>query len=715
VDRKVILVIGILAFSIGVIIPFTILPTTPYQKTTVAGTPSSPRLSILIPQTPQLEVYRDLLDKIVRQAILTTYAPSLLNSRGLWASPQLDLIRVASTGSLPIAVVTPETTVSHLLSYSEQPEYSKTNIQVAGVDEQDIVKTNGRVIAIVRDKDIVVVDALNGKVASYIYINNVRGLYLVNNDLIALREEPLFYILGSNELKQSIVYPVLVEVVVYDLEDPLNPIYKYRVNFTGVFAGSRLVGNYLYVIGYMDAYRLWDQGGDRALTPLLPIVNGEPIPRENISETGAYSSYVILLSLDLNSGAYTAKAYLGGGVEWIYMVPDRLYIAWSNPLINYIALVGLLEHLHSKGVISELKLYEYMKMIEEGRVEEVGKDLALTLDKYYNATTFHEEYIPLNYTDETAFLVLDINGLEASQRGVFKVPGRVLDQFAMEEYHVGDERFMVVATTVSKYIAVVYYNKYCRVEPSQVVTVEEVRGEARTTRQVKLNTTQSGLTCEPISWFTGIQSSSTVNNVYIVNNELNIVSNLTELAPGEKVYAARLLKNILYLVTFRQVDPLFAVDLSDPYKPRVLGYLKIPGFSEYLHPLTESKLLGVGRENSALKISLFDISNPINMSEAAKLLLKDYVDSEVFRDHHAILIDHRYKYIAIPVTIAWSWRGFAIIEFDAEGNILKLRELVKLESPMRAVYIDNRLYLVAYSKTITYQLPELRYLGGISY
>jgi hypothetical protein len=76
-----------------------------------------------------------------------------------------------------------------------------------------------------------------------------------------------------------------------------------------------------------------------------------------------------------------------------------------------------------------------------------------------------------------------------------------------------------------------------------------------------------------------------------------------------------------------------------------------------------------------------------------------------------MLIDHGYKYIAIPVIIAWNWRGPAIIEFDAEGNILKLIELVNLESPMRAVYIDNRL---TYSGTITYRLPELRYLRGIS-
>ena len=714
-DKKIILVLGILVFSIGLLIPFTILPSTPYRKTPSPRTLASPTVSIIIPEIPHLEVYKDLLDKIAKQAVLTTYAPLLLNS---WMpQPPQQLNNWVPLGGIPVIMETRTTVLSTSghYGYTGQIDYSGTNIQAVGVDEQDVVKTNGRVIALVRDRDVLVIDAVNNRVASYINLSRVRGLYIVNNTLIALREEQLSSITGSNNVSQSIVYPVVVEVIVYDLEDPYNPIYKYVVNFTGLFAGSRLVGNYLYVVGYMDAYRQLYQSGGGVLTPLIPIINGVAVPRENISETGAYTSYVILLSLDLISGAYTARAYLGGGVEWIYMVPDRLYIAWSNPLINYVALLRMLEHLYNEGVISSLKLNEYREMIEEGRVGEVREDLASILDKYYNTTTYRSEYIPLNYTDETTFLVLDISGLETSQRGVFKVPGRVLDQFAMEEYWSGNERFIVVATTVSGYNIAVYYTKYCYVESIPVVTIEEYREGAWTRQQVELNTTGPGSRCGPISWFTSIQSLSTVNSVYIVNDELNIVANLTGLALGERIYAARLLKNTLYLVTFRQVDPLFAVDLSNPRQPRVLGYLKIPGFSEYLHPVTESKLLGVGREDTALKISLFDISNPTSMSEVAKLLLKDYVDSDVLRDHHAILIDQRYKYIVIPVTISWSWRGFAVVDFNADGNVLKLRELINLESPMRAVYIGNTLYLVSNSKTLMYQLPQLEYLGEISY
>lgn len=126
--------------------------------------------------------------------------------------------------------------------------------------------------------------------------------------------------------------------------------------------------------------------------------------------------------------------------------------------------------------------------------------------------------------------------------------------------------------------------------------------------------------------------------MFIVDlTSLEVIGSLRNLARGERIYSARLIGNVFFLVTFRQVDPLFAIDISDPENPQVLGYLKIPGFSEYLHPLPGNKLLGIGLEDRSLKISLFNVTDPTNMSEIAKVLVYS-AWSQALQDHHAVTI-----------------------------------------------------------------------------
>jgi uncharacterized secreted protein with C-terminal beta-propeller domain len=188
-------------------------------------------------------------------------------------------------------------------------------------------------------------------------------------------------------------------------------------------------------------------------------------------------------------------------------------------------------------------------------------------------------------------------------------------------------------------------------------------------------------------------SDDTQNNVYLFNaSTLQLLGKLEGLAKGERIYAARVVKNILFLVTFRQVDPLFAIDMSNPSNPRVLGFLKIPGFSEYLHPLPNDKLLGIGLENSDLKISLFDVSNPIDMKELSKIYIKNS-NSEVLQNHRAITIDIEFKRVFIPLTIAWSRNSIAIIEI--KNNTLALNNVVFHEGARRAIYIDQELFIVS--------------------
>lgn len=140
------------------------------------------------------------------------------------------------------------------------------------------------------------------------------------------------------------------------------------------------------------------------------------------------------------------------------------------------------------------------------------------------------------------------------------------------------------------------------------------------------------------------------NGLYILDGNLNVVGSLEDLAPGEQIYSARFFTDTAYFVTFRQTDPLFSVDVSDPTNPVLLGELKIPGFSEYLHPYGKGRLLGIGYAadddgmQTGIKLSMFDVSDPANVKEIATEVIAEindtaYYSSPALYNHKAVLID----------------------------------------------------------------------------
>jgi len=160
------------------------------------------------------------------------------------------------------------------------------------------------------------------------------------------------------------------------------------------------------------------------------------------------------------------------------------------------------------------------------------------------------------------------------------------------------------------------------------------------------------------------EEATSQNHLYILDMNLDVVAGLEGLAPGEQIYSARFMGDRCYLVTFKKVDPLFVIDLKDPYNPRVLGQLKITGYSDYLHPYGENHVLGIGKEAVAaeegdfawyqgVKISLFDVSDVANPKEIGKYEIGDRgTDSPVLRDHKALLFDESKDLLVIPVLVA---------------------------------------------------------------
>lgn len=208
---------------------------------------------------------------------------------------------------------------------------------------------------------------------------------------------------------------------------------------------------------------------------------------------------------------------------------------------------------------------------------------------------------------------------------------------------------------------------------------------------------------------------STSNAVYILDDKLNQVGAIENIAKDERVYSVRFMGDTGYFVTFRETDPLFAVDLKDPKNPKILSALKIPGFSNYMHPWGEGLLLGIGSdadENTGrvgnVKISMFDISNPTSVTESDKFIAAS-ADSSAGINHKSILISKDKNLIAFTIMQTYSvfsydsQNGFKL---EADLEIPKLYDLYSYGEATRGIYIGDYIYICNYNGINSYKLSD---------
>src|SRR5690606_17035209 len=162
------------------------------------------------------------------------------------------------------------------------------------------------------------------------------------------------------------------------------------------------------------------------------------------------------------------------------------------------------------------------------------------------------------------------------------------------------------------------------------------------------------------------------NHLYILNEKMEQVGSVKGLAKGERIYSARFMGDKAYMVTFRETDPLFVIDVADPMKPKVLGELKIPGFSNYLHPLDENHLIGFGYETTAkknpqggepiiltegMKISLFDVSDFANPKEKDTEIIGGRGSYSPIQHDHKSLFQHPQRNLFGVPAVLYEERG----------------------------------------------------------
>lgn len=507
-------------------------------------------------------------------------------------------------------------------------QYSSTNTQVQGIDEADIVKTDGKYIYIAGNNAVRIVSADKGKLDDISIIKlpqdkNVSEIFIDENRLILVgtryeRVETQPYIKdpapnqkpGMDTIKMVPYYSKNYSYIdIYDISTPKTPKFIKGHEMEGNYQSSRKNGSIVYLITNAYAY-------NGVIVP-----NTKDIPSNNkavplslkdimIMPDCIASGYVIVSAININSNEKTQVEAITTSGHLTYMNNSALYLAANN------------------------------------------------------------------YDGTSTITKFKINGMNIGYAGSGKVPGYILNQFSMDEF----EGYFRVATT-----------------------------------------------------------SNTDNNLYVLDNSLNICGSVTGLAKGERIYSVRFMGNKGYIVTFRTIDPLFVFDLSNPKNPKVTGELKIPGFSNYLHPVGENLILGIGQDTyeiykkdssgnevvigtrqGGIKLSLFDVSDMGKPKEISNYVLGDsgsYTD--VFYDHKAAMFDYASNNVifdAFTNDVSGVYkRGAAIFNFG--GRSLKLKGIVDYIQPevsgmyipygRRIIYIGNELYYIQDGIVASYNYTTL--------
>jgi len=545
-----------------------------------------------------------------------------------------------------------------------QEDYSTTNIQVEGVDEADIVKSDGEYLYVVSSPYIYIVKAYpadQAEVVSKIEFNETYGVQIyVNEDkLVVLANYYPYLTFDDGEMAvidTFVPYPYVEEtfVKVYDITDRANPVLSRTVTTNGTMFGSRMIGDYVYVVVNQFIMQPRVNGTEVYMEVTLPTISGDTtrqiLPTEiyyiDVPDVSYQLTTIIAVNVMNDAQEPTYEPFLTGYSTNMYVSLNNMYLAAPNT--NWYFILDGEDEPRQETLVYRIELnQEQVNILSEGTV-----------------------------------------------------PGYVLNQFSMDEYN----GYFRVATTTNNFL-----------------------------------------------WRTFAAESTSKNNVYVLDMNLDVVGELEDLAPGEQIYSARFMGDRLYLVTFRNIDPLFVIDLSNPTAPTVLGELKVTGYSGYLHPYDENHIIGIGKETIAadredfawyqgVKISLFDVSDVSNPVEVDIVEIGDRgTDSPILHDHKALLFDKEKNLLVIPVLVAEKdptlypnelppnaygepvWQGACVFDISPDGieyrgGITHFEDGADLKNNYwlhseyfveRTLYIGNVLY------TVSDKLVKMNDLGSL--
>ena len=485
---------------------------------------------------------------------------------------------------------------------SNKLSYSTTNLQMAGVDESDIVKTNGTHIFVVADDQVKIVEASSGKMKQVSKItpklssftDSVKEMYVDDDKLVLIvqqceknMEKTSAASGGSGYLPLQEKSEVCMDVAyrydanfstilyTYDISNPAKPQQVGSLKQDGSYQTSRKIGDMIYLFT-----------NETLREKTIPRVGDKIIPFDSIYLPESGTNGLIISSVSTEKPNETVDNTL------IFNNYVDIYVS-SNAI-----------YLYERNYNGELETTEIAKFsLKDGRISATG------------ATT---------------------------------VPGMVTDTFAINEY---EDELRVLTT---------YWDT-------------DTRGN--------------------------------VNQLFILDKDLKPEGSIKNIAPGEQIYAARYFGDLVYFITYRNMDPLFVADLSDSRNPKILGELEITGYSEYLHPWGEDKLLGIGYETDpkdgrrkGIKLVMFDIANPGELAILDTVVLKNADDSSALYAYKSVLADAGENIIGFTTTKYNDYEvDYHVFSFD-NG---KFREQLcfdiekeRIQETCRGLYIGDYFYFV---------------------
>ncbi len=408
---------------------------------------------------------------------------------------------------------------------SDSEKFTDTNVRTEGVNEADIVKTDGKYIYIYEKntEHISIYKADKGNMERTGSINVLQDAYEGNE--MYIYNDRLVFMGSSFDYEDYTKHKTMVQI--FDISNKEKPKEVKTIYQDGLYNTSRMADGILYTFSF-DGVDL-NKIDRRKYETYVPEIDGEVIDNKHICvQKNIYNDkYTVISSVDVTEGKVIDRFGALAGGNTVYVGPDSIYLA----------------------------------------------------DRQYDWSIF-------GYKDISKLLRISYDKGNLSKAGDGDFPGYLNDDYSIDEYN----------------------------------------------NHVRLVTTYS-------------DKHKTYNALYILDMDLKKVSVIKRLAENETIKSARFMGDTAYFVTFRKTDPLFAVDLSDPDDPRILDYLKIPGFSAYMHPYSDNLLLGIGYDadengrTTGLKLSMFDISDPGDVKEVDKMVLSDYDVASVLMDRNALMFN----------------------------------------------------------------------------
>ncbi|MEV1168069.1 beta-propeller domain-containing protein [Nonomuraea sp. NPDC049784] len=584
---------------------------------------------------------------------------------------------------LPFAALAEDARSAIPNAKTDAPEHSTTNVHEAGVDEPDVVKTDGNRVITVSNGILRIIDTATRKVTGALKLTEgdqpgPPADLLVSGDraLVLMRGGDIMY------KARDFVRPGETKYVLVDLSG--QPKVLSTIKPQGSYVDARMVGSTVRLVtrsqpdiafpeikeDASEAERVKrNQEAVRkapadAWLPKIEItdasgtVKKDSVKCERISHPADYTGTSLLTvhTIDLAQGvtaAGTDPIGLAADGDTVYGTGGSLYVAsnprWWMPVLRPVEDTPATTQT-SAGVApaEEPTPTEPRPSTDPAPTDSPRTDApAPTSASSEPTVSALPEPTPTVPPEETEVHRFDISSPGApSYVASGKVPGRLLNQYSLSEY----DGHLRVATTL---------------------------------------TSQDG------------QSSSSA--VYVLKSDtMAKTGEVGGLGEGERIYSVRFIGPVGYCVTFKQVDPLYTLDLRDPAAPKVTGELKITGYSAYLHPGAEGRLIGIGQEASekgrtlGTQISLFDVSDPANPRRLSQLFQKDSGSTAEW-DPHAFLYWPKTGLAVIPL-FQQTESGAMVLKIDDSGvsKLGMIKHSVNQAGIERAMVIGDSLWTLSY-------------------